>query len=292
MEKQIVNADMVLIENRIFNIRGKQVMIDRDLAELYGVETKALNQAVKRNIDRFPQSFRFQLIGSEFSELVTNCDRFELLKHSANLPYAFTEQGVAMLSAVLRSDTAVKVSIRIMEAFVEMRKVLAENSFITNRLERLERVQLQNEQKFEELFKALEAGYLTAEKGVFFDGQIFEAYHFVSELIKKANSSIVLVDNYVDDSVLTLLSKKNKGVLIKIYTKQISKQLRLDADKFAAQYGEVKLIEFVKSHDRFLIIDEKEMYHFGASLKDLGKKWFAFSKMDAETISLLKNIEI
>lgn len=291
MEKQIVNAGMVLIENRIFNIRGKQVMIDRDLAELYGVDTKRINEQMKRNKERFPVSFCFQLTENEKKELVAVCDRFELLKHSSSLPYAFTEQGVAMLSAVLRSETAVKVSIRIMEAFVEMRKVLAENSFIANRLERLEKQQLQNDQKFEELFKALEAGYLNAEKGIFFDGQIFDAYHFVSNLIKKAQKSIILVDNYVDDSVLTLLSKRNKGVLIKICTKQISQQLRLDAEKFTAQYGRIEIIEFSKSHDRFLILDDKELYHFGASLKDLGKKWFAFSKMDTETVSLLRNIE-
>lgn len=291
MEKQIANIDKVLIENQIFNVRGKQVMIDRDLAELYSVQTKRVNEQMKRNRERFPVSFCFQLTKAERDELVASCDRLEILKHSTGLPYVYTEQGVAMLSAVLRSETAVNVSIRIMEAFVEMRRVLAENSLIANRLERLEKLQLQNEQKFEELFKALESGYLHAEKGVFYDGQVFDAYHFISKLIKKARKSIILIDNYVDESVLTLLLKRADGVSVKIYTKQITKQLRLDVEKFAVQYGRIELIEFARSHDRFLILDNEEMYHFGASLKDLGKKWFAFSKMDAETVTLLSKFE-
>jgi hypothetical protein len=292
MESNITQTDAVLIENRIFSIRGKQVMIDRDLAELYGVETKRINEQMKRNLLRFPISFCFQLTVAEKNELVANCDRFESFKHSTTFPYVYTEQGVAMLSAVLRSETAVKVSIRIMEAFVEMRKLLAENLLFSNRLDKLEKSQLQNEQKFEELFNALEAGTLHAEKGIFFDGQVFDAYHFVAEIIKKAQETIVLIDNYIDDSVLTLFAKRNPKVKLKIYTKQISKQLKSDVEKFSIQYGSVELKEFSLSHDRFLIIDGKELYHLGASLKDLGKKWFAFSKMDSEVVSLLSKLEM
>jgi len=292
MKENIVKANAVLIENRIFNIRNKQVMIDRDLAELYGVETKALNQAVKRNIERFPKSFRFQLADFEFVELVTVCDRFGNLKHSASLPYAFTEQGVAMLSAVLRSETAIQVSVQIMEAFVEMREIISGNALVFSRLDRLERSQLQNDQKFEQLFKALEAGNIPSNKGIFFEGQIFDAYVFIANLVRKAEKSIILIDNYIDESVLTLFAKKNPNVSLQIFTKQISKQLKLDVDRFVAQYGEVKLTEFGLSHDRFLIIDEKELYHIGASLKDLGKKWFAFSELDAEVVSLLSKLEL
>lgn len=292
MENNITKAETILIENRIFTIRGMQVMIDRDLAELYGVETKRINEQMKRNVARFPASFCFQLIKDERDKLVATCDRFANLKHSTSLPYVFTEQGVAMLSAVLRSETAIKVSIRIMEAFVEMRKAIAENSLIFNRLDKLEKLQLKNEQKFEELFKALEAGNIHADKGIFFEGQIFDAYHFMSDLIKRAQFSIVLIDNYIDDSVLTLFAKRNPKVKLKIFTKQIGKQLKLDIEKFSAQYGNVELNEFSLSHDRFLIIDEKELYHIGASLKDLGKKWFAFSKMDAEVVSLLAKLKV
>lgn len=293
MENKVIKNEDVLIENRIFTIRGKQVMIDNHLAELYEVETKLLNRAAKRNIDRFPESFRFQLTDSEFQDL-----RFQIgtssIEHGGRryLPFVFTEQGVAMLSAVLRSETAIKVSVRIMEAFVEMRKIIARNLFFENRLNKLEKIQLQNEQKFEDLFKALEARHLNAEKGIFYDGQIFDAYHFVADLIKKAQESVILIDNYIDDSVLTLFAKRNPGVKIKMFTKNISKQLKQDVEKFSIQYGNIELKEFTLSHDRFLIIDSKELYHIGASLKDLGRKWFAFSKMDAEIISFLSKLEM
>lgn len=291
MEEIIAKVESVLIENRIFTIRGKQVMIDRDLAELYQVETKVLNQGVKRNIERFPLNFRFQLSDNELLELVTICDRFKILKHSSSLPYVFTEQGVAMLSAVLRSETAINVSIRIMEAFVEMRKLIAENSLMFNRLEKLEKSQLQNEQKFDQLFKALESGSIKSEKGIFYEGQVFDAYTFISDLVRKAEKSIILIDNYIDDSILTLFAKRSLNVTLKIYTKQISKQFKLDVEKFSAQYGNVEIVEFALSHDRFLIIDENELYHIGASLKDAGKKWFAFSKMNTEILPLLTKIQ-
>jgi len=279
------------IENRIFTIRNSQVMIDRDLAELYQVPTKVLNQAVNRNIERFPEAFKFQLNSEEKDELVTNCDRFKKLKHSSTNPYAFTEQGVAMLSAVLRSNIAIKVSIQIMNAFVEMRKILISNSLLLNRMEKIELNQLQNNEKFEQIFKALERTELSPNQGVFFDGQVFDAYAFVSKLVRTAKSSIILIDNYVDDTVLTLLSKKQEEVEVIILTKNISKQLSLDVQKVNMQYPKMQVKAFQKAHDRFLIIDQKEVYHIGASLKDLGKKWFAFSKMEANSLTVLESVK-
>lgn len=278
------------IENRIFTIRGKQVMFDRDLAEMYQVEVKRLNEQVKRNIDRFPETFRFQLNSQEKDELVANCDRFESLKHSTVNPYAFTEQGVAMLSAVLRSEIAVKVSIQIMNAFVELRKLVGQETLQHLRLSSIENKLIEHDQKFNKLFSALENSELP-QRGVYFDGQVYDAYQFVSDVIKNAKSSIILIDNYIDDSILTLFSKRKKNVTATIYTASISKQLRLDLEKHNAQYPEVKAELFKQSHDRFLIIDEKELYHIGASLKDLGKKWFAFSRMDSLCKDVLSKIK-
>lgn len=280
------------IENRIFVFRNSQIMLDRDLAEMYQVETKVLNQAVKRNIERFPQQFRFQLTDNEKMELVTICDRFESLKYSSVNPYAFTEQGVAMLSAVLRSDVAVKVSIHIINAFVEMRKLIANHSGLLQRMDGIERKQLETDQKFEKVFKALESKDLIPAQGVFFDGQVFDAYNLASKIIRSAKKNIVLIDNYIDESALTHLAKKTKAVKVLLLTKTITKQLTLDVKKANEQYGNFQLKTFTKSHDRFLIIDNMEVYHLGASLKDLGKKWFAFSKMDKNSVeSILKEIQ-
>ena len=195
-----------------------------------------------------------------------------------------------MLSAILRSDIAIKTSVKIMEAFVEMRKALNQNNLIDFRVDKLERKQLESDKKFEQLFKALENKELKPDKGIFFDGEIYDAYSFISDIIRKAEKSIILIDNYIDDTVLTLLSKRKEGVNIKIYTKTISKQLQLDIVKFNSQFDnlEVKLLN--DSHDRFLIIDEIELYHIGASLKDLGKKWFAFSKMHNECWKILSKL--
>ncbi|MGY5849196.1 ORF6N domain-containing protein [Salegentibacter sp. F14] len=279
------------IESRIFVFRDSQVMLDRDLAEMYQVETKVLNQAVKRNIERFPQQFRFQLSDDEKTELVTNCDRFESLKHSSVNPFAFTEQGVAMLSAVLRSDVAVKTSIQIINAFVEMRKIIANHSGLLQRMDGLERKQLETDKKFERIFNALESNNEIPNQGVFFDGQVFDAYELTSKIIRSAKKNIVLIDNYIDESTLTHLSKKTKTVRVLLLTKTISKQLKLDVKKANQQYGNFELKTFSKSHDRFLIIDNTEVYHLGASLKDLGKKWFAFSKLEKNSITnILKEI--
>lgn len=277
------------IRNLIYTIRGKQVMLDSDLATLYQVETKNLNKAVKRNIERFPASFCFQLTENEVENL-----RFQIGTSSLNyggrryLPYVFTEQGVAMASAILRSDIAVKMSVEIMEAFVEMRRMLISNASLFHRMDNIELKQLEADQKFEELFKALESDKLHSEKGIFYNGQVFDAYAFVSDIIRKAGSSIILLDNYVDDTVLTLLGKRNNNVTATILTKSISNQLRLDLQRYNSQYPVIDIEIFSDAHDRFLIIDNTELYHIGASLKDLGKKWFAFSRMDIEVGRMLQ----
>ena len=291
MESKEILINRSELEKRIFTFRGKQVMIDSHLSELFKVEVKVLNQGVKRNLDRFPNSFRFQLTKHEFeilrSQIVTSS-----MEHGGRryFPFVYTEQEVAMLSAILRSDIAIKTSIQIMEAFVEMRKIISENSLFDQRLNKLERNQIDSEIKFEEIFKALENKNLKPDKGIFFDGEIFDAYTFVSEIIRKADNSIILIDNYIDDSILTLFSKKRENVKITIYTKEISKQLQLDITKFNAQYPTIEAKILKDSHDRFLIIDETELYHIGASLKDLGKKWFAFSKMDSESWKILSKL--
>lgn len=277
------------IRNLIYTIRDKQVMLDSDLATLYYVETKILNKAVKRNIERFPEKFCFQLTDEE-----TDFLRFQIGTSNVGrggrryLPYVFTEQGITMLSAVLRSDVAVKVSIEVMDAFVEMRKMLISNASLFNRLDNIELKQLQADQKFEEIFKALENDKLHSEKGIFYNGQVFDAYTFVSDIIRSAKSSIILLDNYVDDTVLTLLGKRNDDVTATIYTKNISNQLRLDLQRYNNQYPLIEIEIFSDAHDRFLIIDDTELYHIGASLKDLGKKWFAFSRMDIEVGRMLQ----
>lgn len=269
--------DIANIENRIYTIRGMQVMVDRDIADLYQVETKVLNQAVKRNIERFPERFRFQLTDEEKTRLVTNCDRLQTLKHSSVNPYVFTEQGIAMLSAVLHSNTAVKVSVRIMEAFVAIRKFLISNASIFQRLESLEVYRIETDKKLDKIFSKLEETQPKTE-GVFFDGQIYDAYTFVASLIRKAKRKIVLIDNYVDDSVLTMMTKRDAGVTVTIYTARVSQQLQLDLDRHNAQYAPISIQQFNRAHDRFMIVDD-EVYHIGASIKDLGKKWFAFTLM-------------
>ncbi len=294
-----------LIENRILTIRNTQVMLDKDLAEIYQVETRVLNQAVKRNIERFPNTFRFQLTYFEMDNLVKNCESFGYFtsknqtsksqnvtlnnqnskrgKNIKYLPFAFTEQGVAMLSAVLRSNIAVKVSIQIINTFVELRKIINENSGLIKRMELIEKKQLQNDLKFDEIFNALEGNTIPTQ-GVFFNGQIFDAYQLASKIIRTAKKRIVLIDNYINDETITHLSKKEKGVEVILLTKIIGNQLELDVKKANEQYGNFELKMFTQSHDRFLILDDTEVYHLGASLKDLGKKWFAFSKLEIKSV--------
>ena len=315
-----------IIEDKIFTIRGVQVMLDRDLAELYGVETKVLNQAWKRNIERFPEEFCFQLTKEEIENLrsqsVTLNTENEILrsqivtlrsgewgKHSKYLPYAFTEQGVAMLASILKSEAAIKVSIQIMNAFVQMRHFLSANGLLFSRLDSFEKRQIETEEKlnrnivqihekldvheknFEKVFTALEAADLP-KQGVFCDGQIFDSYKFASDLIRKAKTSIVLVDNYVDDTVLSMLDKRKSKVSATIYTQGISKQFALDLQKHNAQYAPIDVRVLKNFHDRFLFIDEKTVYHIGASLKDLGKKVFGFSKVELDAKQLMNMLGV
>lgn len=274
----------VSAEDKIFTIRGMQVIVDRDLAELYGIETKRLNQQANRNVKRFPPSFRFKLSVEEKDELVANCNRFETMKHSSSLPYVFTEQGVAMLSAVLHTPKAVDISVKIMDAFVAMRRFLASNAQVFQRLDRIEYKLLESDHKFEDIYSKLEEKSLDPKQGIFYDGQIYDSYTFVNSLIKSATEHLVLIDNYVDETVLTMLDKREPSVDATIYTQKISSQLQLDIAKHDAQYPAIPVKVFTKAHDRFLIIDDK-VYHIGASLKDLGKKWFAFSLMENLTTS-------
>jgi len=292
------------IENRIFTIRDKQVMLDSHLAELYGVKLMRLNEQVKRNSERFPEQFMFQLTRIEFEFLRS---QFAILKtsifdnagleenenrgkHRKYLPYAFTEQGVAMLSAVLRSETAVKVSIRIIDAFIEMRKFILANTDLFKRMDILESKQTETDRKFSQVLQALEKHEPKPENGIFFDGQIFDAYVFVSDLIRSAKHSIILIDNYIDESVLLLLTKRKQGVKALIYTRP-NKTIMLDLQKHNQQYDPVEFRKLESSHDRFLLIDEDELYHIGASLKDLGKKWFAFSKINPNTKDLIFKLQ-
>ncbi len=288
--KDLTIVDNMDIQDKIFTIRGVQVILDRDLAALYQVETKVFNQAVKRNIQRFSEKFRFQLNENEKNELVTNCDRFNSLKHSTSLPYAFTEFGISMLSAVLKSNIAIEISIKIIESFVNMRKVMSSNTLMYQRFERIENRLSVHDENFEKIFKAIEDKSVKPEQGIFYNGQIFDAYSFVTDLVKSAKKSILLVDNYIDESTLTILSK-NQNINTIIYTSKISKQLKLDIEKYNQQYKKIELKKFDLSHDRFLIIDEKEVYHFGASLKDLGKKWFAVSKMDMDVLNIMERLK-
>ncbi|SFV68568.1 Putative DNA-binding protein in cluster with Type I restriction-modification system [hydrothermal vent metagenome] len=275
----IDNSD---IENKIFTIRGVQVMLDRDLA--------SFNQAVKRNIQRFPQNFRFQLTKEELDDLRSQNVTFKENLNTKYLPYAFTEFGVSMLSAVLKSDIAIEISIKIIESFVNMRKIISSNSLMYERFERIEQRLSIHDANFEKIFKAIEDKSLQPQQGIFYNGEIFDAYTFATNLIKSAKKSIVLIDNYIDETTLTILSKNQKSNTT-IYTSKISKQLRLDIEKYNQQYKKIELKKFNLSHDRFLIIDDAEVYHIGASLKDLGKKWFAFSKMDINSFEIMRKLQ-
>lgn len=280
------------IRTKIYFIRGLQVMLDKDLAELYEVKAIRLREQVKRNSKRFPADFMFQLNETEI-ELLVSQNAIPSKKHLGGyLPYAFTEQGVANLSSVLTNDKAIEINIQIMRTFVSMRKFISSNARIFHRLENVEKKQIEYDTKFDQIFDAIQSKDIKPEKGIFFEGQIFDSYKFVSDIIRTANKSIVLIDNYIDDSILTLFSKRNKNVQFTIFTKEISKQLLLDLAKYNSQYPSIEIKEFKQSHDRFLIIDNKEVYHFGASLKDLGKKWFAFSKFDKEALMLLDKLRL
>jgi hypothetical protein len=284
------------IQNQNFTIRGKQVIMDRDLAIMYNVETKVLNQAVKRNLERFPiDDFIFQMTETELknwkSQIVTSNKEIMGLR---KLPLLFCEPGVIMLASVLRSTIAINVSIQITRAFVELRRFLRDNAEVFVRLENVERkqslLQFDTDRKFEKVFNALQSNDLKPKQGIFYDGQVFDAYTFIADLIREAKTSIVLIDNYVDDTVLRMFAKREKQVSLTIYTKKDC-VLLLDVAKYRAQYGPLHIKEFANSHDRFLILDGTDVYHIGASLKDLGKKWFGFSKMELSALSMLSKLK-
>ena len=269
------------IENKIMTIRNVQVILDEDIAREYGVTTGRLNEQVKRNIERFPHDFMFQLTREEFLILKSH---FATSSWGGRrkLPFAFTELGVSMLSSVLTSKRAIEANIMIMRAFATMRRFLVANSQVFQRLDRIEYKLLESDQKIEDLYSKLEQKKLDPQQGVFYDGQIYDAYEFICNLLKKANTRIVLIDNYIDDSVLTMLGKRTKGVNATLFTQQISNQFKLDLEKHNQQYPPIDVMLFKKAHDRFLIIDD-EVYLVGASLKDLGKKWFAVALLSTVT---------
>ncbi len=284
IQNEFSNED---IKNLIYTIRGKQVMLDSDVAMLYHYETKNINKAVKRNIDRFPKEFCFQLTENEFQTL-----RFQFGTSKQNLeindelrggrrylPYVFTEQGIAMLSGLLKNDIAIQVSINIMNAFVEMRKFLINNGQVFERLTNMEYKLLEHDKKFEEIFNQFQLEDNIKQR-IFFDGQIWDSYSLIVDIIKKANNEILIIDNYIDDSILKMLAKKKNGVEVVILTSDKSNIETLDIKKFNKEYPILKVAKTNKFHDRFIIIDNKEMYHLGASIKDLGKKCFAINRIE------------
>ncbi len=292
------------IKSMIYVIRNQQVMIDSDLAMLYQVETKRLNEAVKRNIVRFPNEFRFQLTDKELESLrsqfaTSNNSEMEDGKKGGRryLPYVFTEQGIAMLSAILRSDVAIQVSINIMKSFVEMRRFIANNSLLFERISTVELRQLeyqkQTDEKLEQIFEYISEHEEPSQK-VFFDGQIYDAFSLIVNLIQKAEKEITLIDGYVNVGTLNLLSKKKSDVAVTIYTQKQTKLTKADVKNFNAQYPTLKIKYTKVFHDRFLILDRAIAYHVGASLKDAGKKCFGINLIqDAGIIKdILQRLEL
>ena len=267
------------IENKIHLIRENQVILDRDLASFYQVDLSQMNRQIKRNITRFPPDFRFQLTKDEHDSLKCQNGIANTRGGDRALPYAFTEQGVAMLSGLLRSETAINANILIMRAFVAMRRLFITNSHVFQRLNYLEYRQHETDNTIERIIDRIDNLSVIPRQGVFFDGQVFDAYEFACNLIRQADLNITLIDNYVNDEVLTILDKRKPGVKATIYTNNTSKQFALDITKHNSQYPPIDIVSFNKSHDRFLVIDAN-VYHFGASIKDLGKKWFAVSLLE------------
>ena len=286
--------DVVIIQNKIVVLRNQQVMIDRDIAELYGVETKRLNEQVKRNIERFPEDFMFQLTDEETLSLSRSQIATLKVGRGSNIkynPYAFTEQGVAMLSSVLKSQIAVDANIKIMRAFVAMRHFLQSNADIFSEMSHIKKQlrdttvhQIEADKRIDELFTRMDRYAIDNTQGIFFQGQIFDAYAKFESFIAQAKKSITLIDNYVDLSVLERFAKKKKGVKVTIYTQPQTRLSQQDVQQFNAQYPTLELKFTTTMHDRFLIIDNSTLYHIGASLKDLGKRCFAFDLFDASFI--------
>lgn len=277
----VYNNSIKEIKEKIFTFRGIQVMIDKDLADVYGVKTKALNQAVKRNVERFPERYRFQLSDNELDELVTKCDRLVTLKHSSSNPFVFTEHGVSMLASVLKSDTAVQTSIKIIDAFVAMRHFMLNNAKLFTEIDNLKQHQietdvhlLENDKKIDQILTLLDKNNNEDKQRLFFDGQIYDAFSLMVSIVKKANKSIILIDNYVNVETLDILAKKKEKVNVQIITSKKTKLTQFDIDKFNSQYPTLTLNFTDKFHDRFFIIDHSTAYHIGASIKDAGKKCF------------------
>ena len=291
-DKNLVIVDNREIQNMIYTFRGKQVMVDSDLAMLYQVTTKRLNEQVRRNKNRFPSEFMFRLTSEEYEYLRSqNATSSEDNAHGGRryMPYVFTEQGIAMLSAVLKSDVAVEVSIKIMNSFVEMRRFLLSNKEMFARLDRVELKQLETDKKLEEVFNYI-ATNTEVKQNIFFDGQIYDAFSFIVGLIQKAKKEIILIDNYVDVHTLNILCKKNQGVGITIATAGKGSLSAKDITKFNVQYPKLSVKTITDFHDRFLIIDRTEVYHIGASIKDAGKKSFGITKIeDKDLINSLIN---
>ena len=291
----ITKSETENIKNLIYTIRGKQVMLDSDVAMLYQYTTKNINKAMKRNINRFPKDFCFQLTEKEVENL-----RFQFGTSSSNkenyggrryLPYVYTEQGISMLAGVLKNDIAIQVSINIIRAFIEMRKFITNNAQVFERLTTIEYKILEHDKKFDIVFNELQKEKKTEFKEkIFFEGQIYDAYSLIIDIIQKAKHKILIIDNYIDASILKMLSKKNRNVEVIIFTLQNTSLNKLDINKFNKQYPTLKVAYTNKFHDRFIVIDNKELYHIGASLKDLGKKCFAISRIeDDEYIEKISN---
>ena len=294
MENELTEINNEDIKNLIYTIRGKQVMLDSDVAMLYHYTTKRVNETVRRNKSRFPENFCFQLKECELenlrSQFATAYEEIEKYRNKRYLPYAFTEQGIAMLSGLLKNEIAVQVSISIMNAFVEMRKFLNNNGQVFERLSTLEYKQIENEKNFNKVFNLLQ-GEENIKQKIFYEGQIWDSYSLRIDIIKKAQNKITIIDNYIDDSILKMLAKKNKDVEVVILTSNKSNIQNLDVQKFNKEYPTLKVAKIEKFHDRFIIIDNKELYHCGASIKDLGKKCFGINKVENEEfIGLIKNI--
>ena len=293
-----VIAETKDIKSLIYVIRGQQVMLDSDLAMLYQVETKVFNQAVSRNIERFPENFRFQLTKEEFDALRSQIATSNGRGGRRYRPYMFTEQGIAMLSGVLRSDVAVQVSIRIMNTFVEMRRFIANNALLFEKVSDLELKQLEyqksTDEKFDKVFQYIE-DHAESEQKIFFDGQIYDAFSLITSIIQKAQKEIILIDGYVDVDTLNILAKKNDGVDVKIYTYANAQLTNRDAANFNAQYPTLTVKKTQAFHDRFIVLDGKTAYHIGASIKDAGKKCFGISLIDdsgvvADLLNRLKTV--
>jgi len=281
----VVKYEPENIKNLIYSIRGKQVMLDSDVAMLYHYTTKRINETVKRNTERFPENFCFKLTQNELENLRSQTATSSLAKENyggrRTLPYVFTEQGIAMLSGLLKNEIAVKVSISIMNAFVEMRKFLTNNGQVFQEINTIKSKLLDHDKKFDEVFDELQRNKDTQFKQkIFFDGQIYDSYSLIISIIKKAKEKILIIDNYIDDSILQMLSKKNNNVEVVVLTSQNCNLTKLDVSKFNKQYPSLKIARTNKFHDRFMIIDNNDLYHIGASLKDLGKKCFAISKIE------------